>query len=765
MYEDHFGLKSNPFRANAEGANVFVGPTQTKIITRIHTALSAADNVVTVSGPAGVGKTTIVTRALETNQQHQMVAWIGRMRLDPDEVLQLLLAGFGITRRVPGTVRQFALFQRMLSERAEADTRVVIVVEDALRIGNEALLELEAITATDTGNVGGANIVLMGPPEIDKRLNFPELARLRQRSRMGQKIAALTVTEVQGYLRHCLRVAGKEYDELFDEDVAAMLYRLSEGVPRVINNICDAALEQAAQENQDRITRQLVLEVAADVYGLEPILDEPPVAEEFLTPGPVTEKLIDIEPEANVAPEPEPDNDPAPEQDPEPEHDVEPEPLPTAAYIDDPVPVSAFDSEPEPATVSAMDPAALREPDRPAHVEPVAEMESQPTTHGLATSPKPELPAVVAAALAQEMEECSEQPQPIAITGLQPELAAEDVSLQDVLPVADDTPAELIEPESFQDTAVDLPMLSNSMRIDGPITPAPADTGNDIAEEGASQEPDRKSSLPDLEALEAAISAARGGEPRFDQTDTQLPELHSEPAEATIEPELSLAPQPETVPFAEIELESVPARAVEDTPPAEEAELPEITLDNSIDQSLEDQENEGQELDQMAAELANVESLEDISDVMAETLFGIEFEQIAQEALKNPPATGTLPSETEVPDSPVIAAATTSANDPGDEPSPVMLDQDEEPSPVMLDPEEPVSPPPTPVPTAAPPQEPVARVSAPIVHPDSLEDQFKTDITQTTRAIDPANPPDLDDNDDEDKPGGLFGRLKKTFRS
>jgi hypothetical protein len=679
------------------------------------------------------------------------------MRLDPDEVLQLLLAGFGITRRVPGTVRQFALFQRMLSERAEADTRVVIVVEDALRIGTEALLELEAITATDTGNVGGANIILMGPPEIDKRLTFPELARLRQRSRMGQKIAALTVTEVRGYLRHCLRVAGKEYDELFDEDAAAMLYRLSEGVPRVINNICDAALEQAAQEDQDRITRQLVLEVAADVYGLEPILDEPAATEEFQTPEPVTEKLIDIEPEANVAtePEPEPDIEPVPE--PDPEQDVEPEPLPMAAYIDDPVPVSAFDSEPAPATVSAIDPVALHEPEPPAHIEPAAEMETTPTTHDVATSPEPELPAVVAAALAQEMEECSEQPQPIAITGLQPELAAEDGSLQDVLPVANDTPAESIEPESFQDTVADLPMLSNSMRIDGPITPAPADTVNDIAEEGASQEPDRKPTMPDLEALEAAITAARGGEPRFDQTDTQLPEFHSEPAEPAIEPEFSLAPPPETVPFADIELESAPARAVEDTPPAEEAELPEITLDKSIDQSLVDQDNEGQKLDQMAAELANVESLEDISDVMAETLFGIEFEQIAQEALKNPPASGTLPSETGVPDSPAITASTTSANDPGDEPPPV-----------ILDPEEPVSPPPAPVPAAAtpaPPQEPVARVSAPIAHPDSIEDQFKTDITQTRRAINPANPPDLDDDDDEEKPGGLFGRLKKTFRS
>ena len=103
MYEEHFGLKSNPFRSNAEGASVFVGPTQNKTMSRLHKALVDADNIVTVSGPVGVGKTTIVTRALETNKRNQMVAWIGRMRLAPDEVMQLLLAGFGITKQVPGT--------------------------------------------------------------------------------------------------------------------------------------------------------------------------------------------------------------------------------------------------------------------------------------------------------------------------------------------------------------------------------------------------------------------------------------------------------------------------------------------------------------------------------------------------------------------------------------------------------------------------------------------------------------------------------------
>ena len=100
------------------------------------------------------------------------------MRLAPDEVLELLLAGFGVSRLPAGTVQRFATFKRILIERAKANIRVVIVIEDALRIGNDALLELEALTSSEAGVVGGANIVLMGPPEIDKRINFPELARL-----------------------------------------------------------------------------------------------------------------------------------------------------------------------------------------------------------------------------------------------------------------------------------------------------------------------------------------------------------------------------------------------------------------------------------------------------------------------------------------------------------------------------------------------------------------------------------------------------------
>ena len=106
MYEERFGLKTNPFRLNAEGSAVFTGPQQATIISSLHKALAGTDNVVVVSGPAGVGKTAIVNRALETNKAHQMAATIGRMRLGPDEILELykragaiLFRGFRLTKK------------------------------------------------------------------------------------------------------------------------------------------------------------------------------------------------------------------------------------------------------------------------------------------------------------------------------------------------------------------------------------------------------------------------------------------------------------------------------------------------------------------------------------------------------------------------------------------------------------------------------------------------------------------------------------------
>ena len=301
MYEAHFGLKSSPFGSKAEGAGVFVGPQQTKIMKSLHKGLSAQDAVVTISGPVGVGKTTIVSRALETISPGRMVAWVGRMPLSAEEVVDLLLAGFGIRKQSKGTIQRFAAFRRLLAERAATGVPVAIVVEDAHRIGPDALGEIEALTAADTGDLTSANIILMGQPGLNDLLSTPDLARLKQRTRLRQSIEALSLAEVTGYLKHCIREAGGDYENIFEPGVADIVFSCSEGIPRVINTICATALTTAAEENVSRVSATMMHKVASDAFGYDgPIPEIPQAPAAKVTPEPRKEPEIDWEKPAAI---------------------------------------------------------------------------------------------------------------------------------------------------------------------------------------------------------------------------------------------------------------------------------------------------------------------------------------------------------------------------------------------------------------------------------------------------------------------------------
>ncbi|MDH3554187.1 MAG: hypothetical protein OER22_16365, partial [Gammaproteobacteria bacterium] len=125
MYETHFGLKKRPFRAHAAGTDVFVGPQTAATIAGLKKALTNQDSIVAVSGPIGVGKTTLVRRALDAVGNKQTLISLGRMHLGHDEVLELLLEEMGVTLPA-GTVQRFTAFRRLLKEQSEQGSRVIV---------------------------------------------------------------------------------------------------------------------------------------------------------------------------------------------------------------------------------------------------------------------------------------------------------------------------------------------------------------------------------------------------------------------------------------------------------------------------------------------------------------------------------------------------------------------------------------------------------------------------------------------------------------
>ena len=294
MYEQHFGLNERPFPAKARSNDVFVGPQTAKTMAGLKKALASQDAVVAVSGPAGSGKTTLIAKALDALPGVHKTVRIGRMRLAGEDALEFLLEELGLKDLPKGPIRQFAALRTRLHEMETENSRLVVVVEDAVRMGEETLAELEALTGGDAGDAGGAALVLMGDEQLEAFCSKPQLKRLAQRVRQRLSIEPLCAAELRGYLMHCFRRAGADFELVFDDRSADLVHHLSEGIPRIANNIVEASLAAAAAAGVDKLGAMFVADVARDEFGFD--------SSEF-----------DLSPPQRVAaPDPEPDPEPEP---------------------------------------------------------------------------------------------------------------------------------------------------------------------------------------------------------------------------------------------------------------------------------------------------------------------------------------------------------------------------------------------------------------------------------------------------------------------
>lgn len=342
MYEQEFGLKKRPFRASASGTDVFVGPQTATILAGLKKALAADDVIVTVAGPIGSGKTTLVNRALESMGTSCKTVRLARMRLEGKDVLEFLLDELAAEDRPNGIIQKFGLFRRHLKDLETQGTRVFIAVEDASHLGVETLAELEALTAADAGESGGASVVLMGDENLDKMLQDTKLLRVKQRIRQRFKVAPLCAAELRGYLRHCFRLAGGEFEQLFEINAAPLLHHLGGGVLRTTNKLVDAAMAAARDQDLRKISSELLARVAENEFGMSAAgfdLTVQQTALPVLTPEAVATKIAPpaatafTPPPAAITPRPSPAPVAKPAPTPKPEHVVE---APAIVFVETP---------------------------------------------------------------------------------------------------------------------------------------------------------------------------------------------------------------------------------------------------------------------------------------------------------------------------------------------------------------------------------------------------------------------------------------------
>jgi type II secretory pathway predicted ATPase ExeA len=281
MYQRQFGLEQNPFGTAANGDQVYTGTKGDKAVANLKIGLSKTDAVVALVGPAGVGKSTLALRAVEAASQQALTAVVAHLPLSGDELLEMLIAEFGINSEANTTMARFQDLRCFFAEQAQEDCRLYILVEDAAVLGTDNLNLLTALTAADPRGYTGANLILMGDEGLLDLLNTEVLTRLQQRVRAQQSLAPFTAVETTEYIAHRIASAGGEPQEFLDGNVGLAVFQSTQGIARVIDNLMDTALCFAFSRKQGSLLPAMVQKVARSIYGLPtdpPIEPASPVA-------------------------------------------------------------------------------------------------------------------------------------------------------------------------------------------------------------------------------------------------------------------------------------------------------------------------------------------------------------------------------------------------------------------------------------------------------------------------------------------------------
>jgi type II secretory pathway predicted ATPase ExeA len=166
-----------------------------------------------------------------------------------------------------------------LLDRYQAGERAVLVVDEAQSLSPQMLEEIRLLTNLETSTEKLLQIVLAGQPELEQKLNQPDLRQLRQRITLRAKTRALTLEETHGYIVERLRIAGAENPDIFSPEAVAMVYRYALGIPRVTNLLCEHALVGSFVDQKNPVPADTVEEAARD-FDLHVVdaLAQPPAA-------------------------------------------------------------------------------------------------------------------------------------------------------------------------------------------------------------------------------------------------------------------------------------------------------------------------------------------------------------------------------------------------------------------------------------------------------------------------------------------------------
>lgn len=265
MYAEHFGLREPPFALTPDPAYVYLGHHHREALAHLLYGTDENGGFVQLTGEVGTGKTTLVRTLLEQGLEQVDLALCLNPRLTVEELLATVCDELGVAY-VPENASLKALVDALndhLLRAHAAGRRTVLVIDEAQNLSREVLEQIRLLTNLETTKHKLLRIILVGQPELRQFLARADLRQLAQRITARYHLPPLSSVETAAYIDHRLRVAGGR-ENVFSRGALRAIYRLSKGIPRLINIICDRALLGAYSQNAHRVSAGIVRQAARE---------------------------------------------------------------------------------------------------------------------------------------------------------------------------------------------------------------------------------------------------------------------------------------------------------------------------------------------------------------------------------------------------------------------------------------------------------------------------------------------------------------------